>query len=36
LIFQEWVACSLEQKKADLDLYISTIETIAKGDLLDA
>ena len=35
-IFQDWVGCSLEQKKADLDLYISTIDSIAKGDLLDA
>jgi hypothetical protein len=35
-IFQDWVASPLEQKKADLDLYISTIEPIAKSDLLDA
>ena len=30
------MAYSLEQKKTDLDLYISTIESTAKDDLLDA
>ena len=35
-IFQEWVASPLGEQKADLDLYISTIEPIAKADLVDA
>lgn len=35
-IFQEWVTYSLEQKKCDLDLYISTIEQIEKSQLVDA
>ena len=35
-IFQNWVSCSLEQKKTDLDLYISTIEQVDRAELLDA
>jgi hypothetical protein len=35
-IFQEWVSYSLEHKKADLDLYISTIDEIDKAQLIDA
>lgn len=35
-IFQTWVNCSLEQKKTDLELYISTIEQVEKEELLDA
>jgi hypothetical protein len=35
-IFQEWVGYSLEHKKADLDLYITTIEEVDKTQLIDA
>jgi hypothetical protein len=35
-IFQQWVSCSLEQKKTDLELYISTIEAVERSELLDA
>ena len=35
-IFQTWVNCSLEQKKTDLEFYISTIEQVEKAELLDA
>ena len=36
LVFQRWVNYSLEQKKTDLELYISTVEQIEKAELLDA
>jgi hypothetical protein len=35
-IFQMWVHCSLEKKKTDLELYISTIEQVEKAELVDA
>jgi len=35
-IFQEWVNYSLEQKKIDLEFYISTIEAVERAELLDA
>ena len=35
-IFQEWVNYSLEQKKTDLDLYISTIEQVNRTELIEA
>jgi hypothetical protein len=34
--FQEWVNYSLEQKKADLELYISTIGQVNRAELLEA
>ena len=36
LIFQDWVSYSLEQKKTDVELYISTIEQVDRADLIDA
>ena len=35
-IFQEWVNYSLEQKKTDLELYVTTIEQVDRTELLDA
>lgn len=35
-VFQRWVNYSLEQKKTDLELYISTVEQVEKAQLLDA
>jgi hypothetical protein len=34
--FHLWVNYSLEQKKADLELYISTIDSVSRSELLDA
>jgi hypothetical protein len=34
--FQQWVNYSLEQKKTDLELYISTIDSVERSELLDA
>jgi len=35
-IFQEWVSYSLQEKKTDLELYISGIEQVDRADLIDA
>src|SRR5438270_11055142 len=33
--FQQWVNYSLEQKKTDLELYISAIDSVERSELLD-
>ena len=35
-LFQQWVNFSLEQKKADLELYVSAIAQVDRTELLDA
>jgi hypothetical protein len=35
-IFQEWVSLSLERKKIEVELYISTIDQVDRTQLLDA
>lgn len=36
VIFREWVSYPLEQKKADIELYISGIDQVDKTELIDA
>jgi hypothetical protein len=35
-IFREWVSYPLEKKKADIELYIATIDRVDKAELIDA
>jgi hypothetical protein len=35
-IFQDWVDMSLEQKMADIQLYISGLDRVDRGELVDA
>jgi hypothetical protein len=35
-VFRDWIRNSLEQKKADVELYISTIDQVEKAELIDA
>ncbi len=35
-VFRDWVALSLEKKKADIDLYISGITEVDRAELIDA
>jgi hypothetical protein len=35
-VFREWVSYSLERKKADIELYISGLDSIDPADLVDA
>ena len=35
-IFREWVSYPLEKKKADVELYIATIDRVDKAELIDA
>jgi hypothetical protein len=35
-IFQDWVDMSLEQKMADIQLYISSLEQVDRAELIDA
>jgi ABC-type molybdate transport system ATPase subunit len=35
-IFREWVSYPLEKKKADIELYIATIDQVDKAELIDA
>lgn len=35
-LFKEWVAYPLEQKKADIELYVAQIEQVDKRELVDA
>ncbi len=35
-VFREWVAYPLERKKTDVELYITGLEQIDRGELIDA
>ncbi|HZQ54292.1 MAG TPA: hypothetical protein VFB14_18975 [Bryobacteraceae bacterium] len=35
-IFKQWIGIPLEQKKADLELYIAGLDQIDKAELIDA
>ena len=35
-IFREWVTYPLEKKKADIELYIASIDEVDKAELIDA
>jgi hypothetical protein len=35
-VFQQWVDMSLEQKMADIQLYISGLDQVDRGELIDA
>ncbi len=35
-IFREWVSYPLERKKADIEMYISSIDQVDKAELIDA
>ena len=35
-IFKEWVSYGLERKKADIELYIASIEQVDRTELIDA
>lgn len=35
-IFRQWVSYPLEKKKADIELYIATIDQVDKAELIDA